>query len=147
MSHPINILVAGPESDAHVVAGKLLELALEERGYAVTNLGVCCPVGVIAEAAAAAAAEGWPVVVLLCCQNGHALKDLADLPDRLGTLGVADRVRVYAGGRLAVGAEADAAAVRRRCRALGIHPLGDFEECFRELARLQQDPVKAALAA
>src|SRR5579884_2469889 len=106
MPRDIQVILAAPRSDAHVVALKLLELALEERGYDVLNLGVCRPAGEIAEAAAEAASRG-PAAVLLSCQNGHALTDLADLHPRLEALGVAGAVRVYAGGRLAVGAEAE----------------------------------------
>src|SRR4051794_35510254 len=130
MSSSLQIIVATPASDAHVVALKLLELALTERGHAVTNLGVCCPAGVIAGAAADSALGGRAVVVLLSCQNGHSLRDLADLRGRLEALGVAGQVRLYAGGRLAVGAEIDAEAVRRAYSAVGIEVLDSFEACF-----------------
>jgi methylmalonyl-CoA mutase cobalamin-binding subunit len=135
MLRNVNVIVASPESDAHVVALKLLELALEEQGNTPLNLGVCRPTREIAEAAADAVGDG-PVAVLLSCQNGHGLTDLADLHDRLRALGVADAVHVFAGGRLAVGAETDREAVRRAYRALGITVLDSFEELFAALERL-----------
>jgi methylmalonyl-CoA mutase cobalamin-binding subunit len=132
MDRNLTVILAAPVSDAHVVALKLLELALHETGYNPVNLGVCRPTKDIAEAAASMA-DGGRVAVLLSCQNGHGLADLADLHDRLQVLGVTDAVHLFAGGRLVVGAEADRGAVRRAYRAIGITVLESFEGLFEAL--------------
>lgn len=135
MSRNVSVIVAAPESDAHVVALKCFELLLEEEGYPSLNLGACRSAREIAEAAAVAATLG-PVAVFLSCQNGHGLTDLSDLHERLQVLGVDGAVRVYAGGHLAVGAETDPEAVRQAYQGIGITVLHSFEEGLEVLERL-----------
>ena len=149
MNRPLKILLAAPESDAHAVAPKLLEWALEERGYSVCNLGVCCPAVQIARAVADFLAwRARTVAVLLCCQNGHGLRDLANLPtylEHLQLLGTPN-VHLFAGGRLEVGAEAKYPnRLVPRIGPFGITPLDrSFEEAFARLEQLQESASSAS---
>src|SRR5262249_59884637 len=89
----LRVLIAVTGSDSHVVGLRCLEWFLEERGYDVRKLGVCTPSAEIAEAAA----EMQPAAVLLGSQNGHGLKDAADLRDWLRAFGLGE-LPVYIGG-------------------------------------------------
>lgn len=109
------VLLAVPASDCHVVINTLLAWHLQRHGVSVRNLGVCTPTAEIA----AAAREFQPDAIVLSSQNGHALADLADLPQALQAAGVTG-VPVYLGGNLSVGAEKSLEAPAQRFRALGM---------------------------
>lgn len=121
--HKKRLLLAVPESDCHVVANKLVEFICKANGHEVLNLGVCTPTAEIA----AAAREFQPDAIILSCQNGHALNDLATLPEELHTAGMA-HLPVYAGGHLAVGATQDPRLVHTQFQSLGITVLSSLEQ-------------------
>lgn len=93
-----SILVCMTESDAHVVAIKLLEIFLREKGWEVNNLGVCTPL----QECMQVAASTDPLAIVIGTQNGHALTDLAHLRDVLEQYQVDAPVLV--GGNLSLGA-------------------------------------------
>jgi methylaspartate mutase sigma subunit len=97
-------------SDAHVVGITLIEHALREAGFEVTNLGAQTPT----EEFAAAAEREDADAVLVSSLYGHAEQDCADLHERFGDI---DPL-TYIGGNLAVG-QTDFETVRRRFRELG----------------------------
>lgn len=70
------VILGVAESDAHVVANKLIEARLEASGYEVVNLGACTPLSEFGQAY-----ENHPesVAILIGTLNGHALQDLSDL--------------------------------------------------------------------
>jgi methylaspartate mutase sigma subunit len=118
------VVLAVPQSDCHVVGAKLLEVYLQEHYYEVHNLGVCTPNAEIA----AAVAEFEPLALLIGSQNGHGLKDLADLRDHLRAFGINDAFPVFVGGNLSVGAAKDADQLQHAFAAIGIVVLGTFED-------------------
>lgn len=124
------VVLAVPESDAHVVANRLLEYFLKQRGHTVLNLGACTPAAEIAAAARDFAADA----IIISSQNGHALDDLGSLPAEMVAVGVAG-VPVYLGGNLNVGAEKRLDDVAARFRPLGIRIAGSFDDVD-ELLRL-----------
>lgn len=73
--HKDTVLIAMTESDAHVVAIRLLQVFLEENGYQVINLGACVPLTEVVETAS----KLKPICIVLGAQNGHALDDIAPL--------------------------------------------------------------------
>jgi methylaspartate mutase sigma subunit len=129
------VVVATSESDAHVVALSLLDQFLTEHGFAVHNLGVCTPSREIAQAAA----EVDPCAVCISAQNGHALKDLAELASQMEAVGAA-AVPVFVGGNLSVGADKDPARLHAEFARRGLRVLASFEEVLEVLAgRLRTD--------
>lgn len=93
------ILIAMTESDAHVVAIRLLQLFLEENGYQVINLGACAPLREVVETAA----RTRPLCIVLGTQNGHALEDVATLLPLKQEYAVS--CPVLMGGNVSVGAK------------------------------------------
>ncbi|MGM0954125.1 MAG: hypothetical protein ACQEW7_14245 [Pseudomonadota bacterium] len=70
------VILGVAESDAHVVANKLIEARLEASGYEVVNLGACTS---LSEFGKAYADHPESVAILIGTLNGHALQDLSDL--------------------------------------------------------------------
>lgn len=126
---PSRVLLAVPESDAHVVANTLLEYFLKQRGCPVLNLGACTPAADIA----AAARDFAPDAILISSHNGHAFDDLRALPEAMAAAG-AGHVPVYLGGNLSVGADKQLTDTTR-FRALGIRVVTSFE-AIDEILRL-----------
>lgn len=121
-AQPPKLLLAVPESDAHVVGNKLLEFFLRQQGYLVRNLGVCSPAQEIAEAA-----RDWqPDAILLSSQNGHAFEDLAPLQAMLHAMGVHE-VPIYLGGNLSVGADKHLADVTHHFLTIGVQVVDTME--------------------
>ena len=123
------VVLAGPESDCHVVGLKLLEFFLTELGWDVVNIGVCSSSTEIA----AAARYHDPLAVLISSQNGHGLKDLASLRDLLDKHGLVG-LRVFVGGNLSVGSEKDPKRVREAFLERGLEVIESFEQA-EELVR------------
>ncbi len=119
-------------SDAHVVGITLIEHALTEAGFDVTNLGAQTP---REEFVAAAEAEDADVV-LVSSLYGHAEQDCEGLHEGLFDAGLDPLT--YVGGNLAVG-QTEFETVRRRFRRLG------FDRVFP--ADADFDDVVAALRA
>ena len=136
---PCRVVLGVPESDAHVVAAKLLEFGLRDRGYDVLNLGACTPCGKFV----AAALESEPLAIVACGQNGHALVDLADLFERLTAVGLG-HVPIFAGGNLSVGADKNPAGLREAFAAIGIKVLDSFEALYAALFAISVVPVQTA---
>jgi methylaspartate mutase sigma subunit len=97
-------------SDAHVVANHLIAYLLRSSGFDVVNLGACTPISEIVDALRE---HPHAEAVIIGSLNGHARRDLAELP--------AARSRgeitcpVILGGNLSVGAhksDGDADALR-----------------------------------
>lgn len=71
----LKILLAVPKSDCHCVVNQLLHLFLKEVGHNVINLGTNTSNREIGEAIH----KNKPDLVLISCQNGHAVEDLSNL--------------------------------------------------------------------
>ncbi len=116
------VVIAMTESDAHVVANKLLEIYLTEQGYNVVNLGACAPLDEVIESAA----ETQPVSIILGSQNGHALEDISELNMLKKKHGV--YCPVVMGGNLSVGAK-KSDDLHSNLRKLGVdYVCNSFEE-------------------
>ncbi|KJV26723.1 hypothetical protein VI06_16355 [Aquitalea magnusonii] len=101
-------------SDAHVVANHLIAMYLRRQHFNVINLGACTPTE---EFMAAASEADQLVAVLIGSLNGHALEDLADLPELRQRYGV--NAPVIVGGNLSVGAIKNDDVITR-LHALGV---------------------------
>jgi methylaspartate mutase sigma subunit len=136
-------------SDAHVVGITLLEHALREAGFDVTNLGAQTPSEEFVEAAEAVDADA----VFVSSLYGHAEQDCEGLHERLHDAGLDPLT--YVGGNLAVG-QTEFETVRRRFRELGFDRVfpadADFDDAVealradtdeRESAADRADPVRA----
>lgn len=108
------VILGVTESDAHAVANHLIAMQLREYGYTVVNLGACTP---LTDFAAAYEAHPQAEAVLIGSLNGHAYKDLINLP----ALRAAGKLRcpVILGGNLSVGSH-KADDHHSRLRDLGI---------------------------
>lgn len=126
------IIVAMTESDAHVVANKLLEVYLQEQGYSIINLGACTPLREVAETAAANA----PQAIVLGSQNGHALEDISGLSSLKTEFHI--DCPVILGGNLSVGAE-KSDDLERKLKTAGVDFIcQDFEDLSALLEELAQ---------
>jgi methylaspartate mutase sigma subunit len=94
-----SIVLGVAASDAHVVANHLIAMYLRRLGFAVVNLGACTPTEDFMRAASRC---DDLVAVVIGSLNGHALDDLADLPQLKSQYGVTAPIVV--GGNLSVGA-------------------------------------------
>ena len=110
-------------SDAHVVGITLLEHALKEAGFDVTNLGAQTPQTDFVSAAEDEDADA----VLVSSLYGHAEQDCDGLHGRLRDADL-DLV-TYIGGNLAVG-QTDFETVRQRFRRLGFDRVFPAEADF-----------------
>ncbi|MFT6778541.1 MAG: methylaspartate mutase sigma subunit [Paraglaciecola sp.] len=93
------VIIAMTESDAHVVANKLLQLYLEDHGYNIINLGACTPMKHVVQSAAVIN----PQAIVLGSQNGHALEDISSLLSLKKDFKI--NCPVILGGNLSVGAQ------------------------------------------
>ncbi|HEY1618702.1 MAG TPA: cobalamin-dependent protein [Streptosporangiaceae bacterium] len=120
---PRTVIIGVAESDAHAVANQLIAMQLRRSGFVVVNLGVCTP---LVEFAEALRTNPDAEAIIIGSLNGHALEDLACLPE-LRAAG-AITCPVILGGNLSVGSVKDAATAGR-LRRLGVdHVLGDLDE-------------------
>lgn len=126
-------------SDAHVVGITLLEHALKEAGFDVTNLGAQTPQEEFVEAAEAEDADA----VLVSSLYGHAEQDCEGLHERFTQV---DPV-TYIGGNLAVG-QTDFETVRKRFQRLGFDRVfpaeADFDDVVDTLRNDVGDTERAA---
>lgn len=126
------IIIAMTESDAHVVANKLLEVHLQEQGYKIINLGACTPLREVAETAGANA----PQAIVLGSQNGHALEDISGLMSLKQEFNI--NCPVILGGNLSVGAE-KSDDLQRKLNLAGVDFIcKDFEDLSALLEELAQ---------
>lgn len=112
------VVVGTIGSDAHVVGVTLIEHALKEAGFEVTNLGAQTT---RSEFVAAAEAEGADAV-LVSSLDGHAKQNCEGLHEELRAAGLDPTT--YVGGNLSVG-QSDFADVRREFRRLGFDRVFD----------------------
>ncbi len=112
--HHGTVVLGVAASDAHVVANHLIAMFLRRQGFEVINLGACTPTEDFVQAASQASDL---VAVLIGSLNGHALDDLADLPQ------LKRRYRITApivvGGNLSIGAIKNDQAIQA-LHALGV---------------------------
>jgi methylaspartate mutase sigma subunit len=93
------IVLGVAASDAHVVGNHLIAMFLRRQRFDVINLGACTPTEEFMRVASKAERL---VAVLIGSLNGHALEDLADLPELRHRYHVS--VPIIVGGNLSVGA-------------------------------------------
>lgn len=125
------IILGVAESDAHVVANKLIEYEMRLVGYNVINLGACTPIDEFVDAFRANPGADAIVIGSL---NGHAYEDLKGLQEARKDLLITCPVIV--GGNLGVTRE-QAARTRQALLSLGVnHVLGDASELLAVLRNL-----------
>ena len=85
-------------SDVHAVGNKILEMAFEEAGFQVINLGVM----VSQEEFINAAIESDAAAILVSSLYGHGEMDCRGLREKCQEAGIGD-ILLYVGGNLVVG--------------------------------------------
>ncbi len=85
-------------SDVHAVGNKILEMAFEEAGFKVINLGVM----VSQEEFTNAAIESDAAAILVSSLYGHGEMDCRGLREKCQEAGIGD-ILLYVGGNLVVG--------------------------------------------
>lgn len=143
------VILGVAESDAHVVANKLIEYELRLVGYQVINLGACTPIDEFVDAFRA---NPDADAIVIGSVNGHAYEDLKELQDARRDFLITCPVIV--GGNLGVTRE-QAARTRQALLSLGVdHVLDDASELIPTLRNLpkrnsvragQKDGVMSAL--
>ncbi len=121
-------------SDVHAVGNKVLEVALEEAGFHVVNLGVLVSQQEFIEAAIETDADA----ILVTSLYGHGEIDCRGLKDALIEAGL-DDVLLYIGGYLVIGSQRWE-DVEDKFRAMGfdrVYPPGTMVEDF--LPQLRAD--------
>lgn len=100
----LRVLVTGTASDSHTWNLVYLQLALEEWGHRVTNLGPCVP----ADLLAAKCRESAPDLVVISSVNGHGYRDgLTAITGLRAEEGPAGAVPVAIGGKLGIAGRPD----------------------------------------
>lgn len=102
-------------ADVHAVGNKILEYALSQAGYKVTNLGVMVSQKEFIEAAI----ETEAAAILVGSLYGHGELDCQGLPERCVEAGL-EGVRLYVGGNLVVGKSAFE-DVEKKYQEMGFH--------------------------
>lgn len=111
-SHTVILGVAA--SDAHIVANKLIAMALTDRGFNVVNLGACTTIDEFCQAYV----QNKPVLAMVIGSlNGHAVNDITGL--KLAKRHYKVTCPVIVGGNLSVGSQKDA-AVSQELHQLGV---------------------------
>jgi methylaspartate mutase sigma subunit len=94
----LSVLVTTVASDSHTWNLVFLQLALEELGHRVHNLGPCVPAGqVVAEAI-----RTRPDLVVVSTVNGHGLRDGSLLIERIRACPELAGLPVVIGGKLGI---------------------------------------------
>ncbi|MEV6756664.1 cobalamin B12-binding domain-containing protein [Streptomyces sp. NPDC051214] len=100
----LRVLVTGTASDSHTWNLVYLQLALEEWGHQVTNLGPC----VRADLLAAVCRSSAPDLVVISSVNGHGYRDgLAHVTRIRAANGPSKNVPIVIGGKLCLGGSPD----------------------------------------
>lgn len=108
------IILGVAESDAHVVANKLIEYELSLDGFTVLNLGACTSVDEFVDMFQS---HPYADAVVIGSLNGHAYEDLKSIETAKGDLLISCPIIV--GGNLGVTRE-QAARTREALLALGV---------------------------
>ncbi|MFB6421492.1 cobalamin-dependent protein [Bradyrhizobium tunisiense] len=125
------IILGVAESDAHVVANKLIEYELRLVGYNVLNLGACTPID---EFIGAFKANPNANAIIIGSLNGHAYEDLKELEEAKRDLLITCPVIV--GGNLGVTRD-QATRTRQILLSLGVdYVLDDASELLSVLSNL-----------
>jgi methylaspartate mutase sigma subunit len=112
------VIVGTIGSDAHVIGVTLIEHALEEAGFSVTNLGAQTSQSEFVSAAKREDADA----ILVSSLDGHAKQNCEGFHEALSEAGL-DLI-TYIGGNLSVG-QSDFAAVRKTFEQLGFNRVYD----------------------
>lgn len=117
------IILGVAESDAHVVANKLIEYELRLSGFHVINLGACTPVDEFVDAFRS---HPYADAIVIGSLNGHAYEDLKPIRDAKNDLLISCPIVV--GGNLGVTRD-QAAKTREELLSLGVdYVLDDASE-------------------
>lgn len=108
------IILGVAESDAHVVANKLIEYELSLSGFRVINLGACTPVQEFVDAFQS---NPYADAMVIGSLNGHAYEDLKSIRDAKEHLLIGCPIIV--GGNLGVTRD-QAAKVKEELLLLGV---------------------------
>lgn len=108
------VVLATTPDDSHLWNLVGVQLELEERGFAVTNLGQCTPVKLIAETLTAVV----PELLVISSINGHGEISIAQMLRELTPVLLATDTRVVAGGLLATD-QAQSLRIERSLLSLG----------------------------
>jgi methylaspartate mutase sigma subunit len=95
----LSVVVTSVASDAHTWNLVFLQLALEEMGHRVVNLGACPP----DEFVVAQCRRIRPDLVVVSSINGHGLRDGTRLIGRIRRCEALAEVPVVIGGKLGIG--------------------------------------------
>jgi methylaspartate mutase sigma subunit len=115
------VIVTSVASDAHTWNLVFLQLALEEAGHRVINLGACVP----EELLVAECRRQRPDLVVVSTVNGHGFHDGTRLIRRVRATADLANLPVVIGGKLGI-AGPGGAATREQLRAAGFD--GVFED-------------------
>lgn len=107
------VILGVAASDAHVVANKLIERLLSDRGFNVVNLGACTTID---EFCQAYAENRSALAIVIGSLNGHAVNDVTGLT--LAKRQYKVDCPVIMGGNLSVGSQKDSSAIE------ALHQLG-----------------------
>ncbi|MGW7271834.1 cobalamin B12-binding domain-containing protein [Streptomyces sp. NPDC054864] len=134
----LRVLVTGTASDSHTWNLVYLQLALEEWGHQVTNLGPC----VSADLLASVCHTDAPDLVVIGTVNGHGYQDGWTAVTRLrATNGPSRAVPVVIGGKLGLGGNPDPhrAAQLREAGCTRVLDDGDMDALRTFVAALAHD--------
>jgi methylaspartate mutase sigma subunit len=121
VSSGLSVVVTSVVSDSHTWNLVFLQLALEELGHDVRNLGPCVP----PEDVLAECLRARPDVVVVSTVNGHGLRDGAQLIGRIRARPELTTLPVVIGGKLGIAGPAGRHG-RARLRSAGFDAV--FEE-------------------
>jgi methylaspartate mutase sigma subunit len=102
-------------ADVHAVGNKILNLALTQAGFEVTNLGVMVSQEEYIEAAVETAADA----ILVSSLYGHGELDCRGFREKCDEAGL-EKIVLYVGGNLVVGKQ-DIGEVEQRFKAMGFN--------------------------
>lgn len=128
------VLLGVTRSDAHAVANILIAHHLRRHGYRVVNLGACTPT---VDFMKAYRKHPDALAIAIGSMNGHAYKDLADLPRLMQQYNVG--CPIILGGNLGIDGQTRH-QVEDRFKDLGVTMVLDSpEELLRELLVLREE--------
>lgn len=113
-----NIVIGVIGADIHVVGNKVIEYALREAGFEVTNIGIFSS----QEDFINAAKETDAAAILVSSLYGHGELDCKGFKEKCIEAGLKD-VKLYVGGNLVVGKH-DPEEVKKKFYAMGFDRVG-----------------------
>ena len=94
----LSVVVTSVSSDSHTWNLVFLQLALEELGHRVVNLGACVPDGLVV----ATCLRARPDLVVVSSVNGHGFRDGSRLIGRIRACPELAAIPVVIGGKLGI---------------------------------------------